>query len=512
MLGHRTLNVEDYLAILKRRWWIIAIPAILAPIIAVGATFFIRPQYQSQTLILVDQQKVSSEYVKSVVTEDLSNRIAAMQTQILSRTTLQPIVEKFNLYADEHLTIDGRIDLARKNIRVEAIQSDLARANGLPGFRIFFTADDPHTAQQVCAEITSLFTAANLRVRSAQAEGTTDFLKEQLDNAKHNLDDQDAKLAAFQSQHFGMLPGDESNTTNILNSLNSQLDAATQSLQQMQQSQSVMEAMLAQQSQPTSAGGASGSQAPQLEQKQLDDLQAQEADLSLHYTADYPDLKQVRRKIADLKKQMAKEAAAPPAPAPAAPVVNRPDPVPVQTLRAQLRGVALAIESKRKQQEQIEAQIRNYQGRLQASPQVEEEFKQLTRDYQTASTFYDNLLAKTKQSQMATDLENRQQGETFSVLDPSNFPDSPTFPKPGVFAMGGLGGGLAIGVFFVALLEYRDTALRNERDVWAFTQLPTLAIIAWSGNMDNTKSGIWARLKRLFSRKEPKDLLVDAPG
>jgi polysaccharide chain length determinant protein (PEP-CTERM system associated) len=514
MLGHRALNVEDYLSILKRRWWIVAIPAIIAPIISVGVTFFLRPQYQSQTLILIDQQKVSPEFVKSVITEDLSNRLATIQTQLLSRSTLQPIVEKFNLYADERLTMDGRIDEARKNTRLEAIQSNVARANGLPGFRIYFTADDPHTAQQVCAEITSLFTAANLRGRTDTAQGTNDFLKEQLDNAKHNLDDQDAKLAAFQSQHFGTLPGDETNTNQMLTSLNSQLEAATQSLQQMEQSQSVMEAMLAQQAQAASAGGGgiSAAATPQAQQKQLDDLQAQEADLSLHYTADYPDLKQVRRKIADLQKQMEKEAAAPPPTAPAPPVINRPDPASVQTLRAQLRGVALAIQAKRKQQEQIEGQIRSYQVRLQSSPQVNEEYKQLTRDYQTAQTFYDGLLAKFKQSQMATDLENRQQGETFSVLDPSNFPDSPIWPKRSIFALGGLAGGMGLGVLIVGLLEYRDTALRSERDVWAFTQLPTLAIIAWSGNMDNPKIGMWARLKRLFRRKEQKNQLVDAPG
>jgi polysaccharide chain length determinant protein (PEP-CTERM system associated) len=517
MLGHRALNVEDYLSILKRRWWIIAIPAIIAPIISVGVTFFLRPQYQSQTLILIDQQKVSSDFVKSVVTEDLSNRLATIQTSLLSRSTLQPIVEKFNLYADERLTMDGRIDEARKNTRLEAIQSNVARANGLPGFRIYFIADDPHTAQQVCAEITSLFTAANLRGRTDTAQGTNDFLKEQLDNAKHNLDDQDAKLATFQGQHFGSLPGDEAGNTNMLTSLNSQLEAATQSLQQMEQSQSVMEAMLAQQAQSNSTGGGAGASpaaSPQAQQKQLDDLQALEADLSLHYTADYPDLKQVRRKIADLQKQMEKEAAAPPAAATAAPppVINRPDPVAVQSLRAQLRGVALAIQAKRKQQDQIEGQIRSYQGRLQSSPQVNEEYKQLTRDYQTAQTFYDGLLAKFKQSQMATDLENRQQGETFSVLDPSNFPDSPIWPKRSVFGLGGLAGGMAFGVLIIGLLEYRDTALRSERDVWAFTQLPTLAIIAWSGSMDNPKNGGWTRLKRLFSRKKAKNQLVDAPG
>jgi len=147
MLGHRALNVEDYLAILKRRWWIIAIPAIIVPLLAVLSTFFIRPQYRSQTLILIDQQKVSADFVKSNVTEDLNSRLATMQTQILSRTTLQPIVEKFNLYADEHLTMDGRIDQARKNTQLEAIQTDMARANGRPGFSIFVTADDPHAAQ-----------------------------------------------------------------------------------------------------------------------------------------------------------------------------------------------------------------------------------------------------------------------------------------------------------------------------------------------------------------------------
>jgi len=348
--------------------------------------------------------------------------------------------------------------------------------------------------------------------RAAAAEGTTDFLKEQLETAKHNLDDQDAKLAAFQSQHFGMLPSDVGSSSQMVTSLTSQLDAATQSLQQLEQNQSMMESMLAQQSQSTSSGGTSAVESPQVQQKQLDDLQAQEADLSMHYTADYPDLKRIRRKIADLQAQMAKQASAPAPAAPAAPVINRPDPIPVQQLRAQLRGMALAIQSKRQQQQQIEAQIRNYQGRIQSSPQVEEQYKQLTRDYQTAQTFYDQLLTKYKNSQMATDLESRQQGETFSVLDPSNFPDSPIFPKPGIFAGGGFAGGLAIGVLIVALIEYRDTALRSERDVWAFTQLPTLAIIAWSGNMDENRGSILGRLRRLFRRKEEKKLLVDAPG
>jgi uncharacterized protein involved in exopolysaccharide biosynthesis len=161
MLGHRALNVEDYLAILKHRWWIIAIPALILPIIAIGATHFMTPEYVSSTLVLIDQQKVSSDFVKPVVTEALDSRLAYMTEQILSRSNIEPIITKYNLYADQHLPMDARVDLVRKGaLHIEAIQSEIARANGLPGFKISFTANDPQTAQQVCAEITSQFTKA----------------------------------------------------------------------------------------------------------------------------------------------------------------------------------------------------------------------------------------------------------------------------------------------------------------------------------------------------------------
>jgi polysaccharide chain length determinant protein (PEP-CTERM system associated) len=514
MLGHRTLNVEDYLFILKRRWWILAIPAIIFPIIAIGITFMIPPKYQSQTLVLINQQKVPEDFVKTLVTEDLDSRLASMKEQILSRSSLQPIIEKYNLYADKHTTMDQRIDLVRKDILIDPIRSEIAHSNGLPGFKIFFTASDPQTAQQVCAEITALFTGANLRIRQAAVEGTTNFLKEQLDEAKHNLDDQDAKLAAFQRQYFGMLPGDETNNVNLLTTLNSQLDATTQSIQNLEQNKAVMEAMLSQQAaqQPTQSVSGANTQTPFAQQKELDDLEAQEAQLSALYTDNYPDLKDVRRKIADLRKQMAKAASAPPvAPSSTAVAPSRSDSASVQQLRAQIHGYDLAIQAKHKQQDQLEQQIRTYQARIQSSPQVEEQQKELTRDYQTSQEAYDHLLSEMNQSQMATDLELRQGGETFSLLDAANLPDTPTFPKPGIFALGGLAAGLGIGLVFIAFLEYRDTALRSERDVWAFTELPTLAVIAWSGEMMERDKKL-GRLKRLFGRKGPDNLIADAPG
>src|SRR6266550_527356 len=157
MLGHRTLTLQDYSTILKRRWWIIAIPAIIFPIVGYGITYLVQPEYMSQTLVLVEQQKVPESYVKAVVTEDLSGRLASMKEQITSRSRLQPIIERFNLFANSGLSMDDRIDRTRKNIGIAPIQSEIARTNGLPGFFISFKT-------RRCAN-SSRLTLANCRAR-----------------------------------------------------------------------------------------------------------------------------------------------------------------------------------------------------------------------------------------------------------------------------------------------------------------------------------------------------------
>jgi len=507
MLGHRPLNAEDYVAILKRRWWIVIIPAMVMPVVAVVATLYIPAKYVSQSSVQIGQQKVSNDLVKQVVTEDINSRLASIDQQIESRSSILPIVEKFNLYADQKLTTDDRIALARKNIDIEALGTGFARANGVAGFTIAFTASDAHTAQLVCAEITSLFISANLHAQQDAEGDTTDFLKEQLNNAKHTLDDQDAKKAEFERKYFGMRPEDEGNNINILNSLNTQLEASTRDLNQLEQNKSYMETTLAAQ-----LAASPASVTPQTQEQQLQSLLAQQAALTRQYTANYPEVIAINRQIADLRAKMAHPSTAQASAAlPAA--TGGSDSVAVQDLRARIRANDLAIQEKRNEQAQLNQQIREYQKRIQSTPQVEEEYEQLTRDTQTSQAMYDSDLAKLNQAQQATDLQNRQEGETFSILDAANLPDNPTFPKRKVFASGGLAGGISLGLLIVALLEYKDTALRNERDIWAFTQLPTLAVIAWSGEVAlSSKPAKPSRLKRLFRRNHPNDPLSSAHG
>jgi polysaccharide chain length determinant protein (PEP-CTERM system associated) len=504
MLGHRSLTPEDYFGILKRRWWIILLPMLLAPIAAVGITFLLHPKYLSQTLVLVEEQTVPDNYVKPVVSEDLDERLASMKEQILSRSSIQPIIEQFNLYPG--MDMDSRVDTARKAIGVKPIHSEIDHAGGLPGFFISFEASDPHTAQQVCGQITSLFTGDNLREREQSAQGTTSFLAAQLAEAKSNLDQQDAKLAEFERTYMGRLPTEAAGNMSMLASLNTQLDAATQSLSHLNEQKTYQDSILAQEVRELgSAPVARALAAQDPRQAQVQDLQAQEDQLAARYTADYPDLITVRRKIADLKADIAKsplQRAAPGSPGAAAA-----EPAQIQQLRAANKSLDQAIVAKHQEQMQLQQSIRTYQGRIESSPLVEEQYKALTRDYQTAETFYNDLLGKMNQSRMATDLERRQQGEHFSVMDSPNLPDSPSFPNRLLFAAGGLGVGILIGLGLAGLLEYRDTSIRSERDIYAFLKLPTLATISLTGEAKIVPAVAEKKPRRsLFGRKLAADV------
>jgi polysaccharide chain length determinant protein (PEP-CTERM system associated) len=474
MLGHRELTMQDYLGVLRRRFWLILSFAVSFLIGGIVLTRVLSPEYVSQTLILIEQQKVPESYVRPVVEEDLGARLASMREQILSRSRLQPIIERFNLFPTAP-TLDDRIQMTQKAIGIQQIQS--VQSRGMPGFFISFKAQDAHIAQQVCGEITSLFVSANLSAREQSAEGTTDFLKQQLADSKRNLDDQEAKLAAFQQKYFGKLPEQESSNANTLQALTTQLDAATQSLNRMQQEETFLQATISQETHELQISEPATGPSIDERRKELKSLLEQKQTLETTYTPDHPDVVAISRKIADLQAEIA-NAPVESTSATAAAAKNLPDPPDLQKLKIQLRGVQLAITEAKQEQSQLAQKARAYESRIESTPAVEEEYKQITRDHETALQFYNSLLSKMNESSMATALEQRQQGEQFTIMDGANLPDAPTFPKPAFFAGGGFVLGLLLGLLIAAFLEYRDTSLRNERDIWAFTKLPTLAIIS----------------------------------
>ena len=372
MVARREFTPEDYLRMARRHWKMIAGLAILGTVVGFALTFILPKRYTSQTLVLVDKPAVPATVVNAAPTDDMDQRLAAMQSQILSRTRLEPIIVQYGLYQNERKrhAMEDLVAELRKAITVTPIHPmEETRSNSLPGFTVAVTFDDPQLAQSICSSITSMFLQQNLQLQTQRAEVTSAFLDKQLADAKAALDSQDEKLAAFKGRHIDSLPDQEQTNLNLLMELSSQLDATTQALSRAQQDKTFAESQLTQQLyawQQSQSG-----QNPDTLEQQLAQLQTQLTALQAQYTDDYPDVIKTKSDIASLKKKIA-EAENNKTSAPTATSKPALEPPQIQQLRAQIHQYDETIKERTAQQREIQKQIETYQNRVQSSPAVEQ--------------------------------------------------------------------------------------------------------------------------------------------
>ncbi len=479
MVRDGQIATEDAKRVLRRYWWILTITVMTGGTIAMSVATVLPKKYTSQTLILVQQPSVPSDIVKPVVTEDLNHRLASMQGQILSRTRLEPIIDKFGLYPEVRgkVHIEDLVERLRASIGVTPLASMPGTQNqSLPGFYVSVTFNNPQLGQQICTEITSMFMEQNAHALEQQAARTTSFLSQQLDEAKTKLDAQDAKLAQFKRQYLGSLPEEEQTNLSLLMGMNSQLEANTQALSRAQQDKVFNESLFNQQQANLEASQKQPGNNPETLEQQLNALQDQLTMLQTRYTPEYPDVIKLKNSIEEVKKRLAEEPKTKPSGS-GNTQTSRSEPPQMQQLRAKLRQDELNIADLIKRQAQIQDRIGVLQARVQASPVVEQQLKEMTRNHQSALDFYNELLKKFNNSAMASDLQHQQEGEQFRVLDPPSLPDKPSFPNKLTFLGGGIGAGFALGVGILALIVISDTSIYTERDVELCLKLPVLGLI-----------------------------------
>ena len=477
------LGIQDVLGIARRRWIWILIPALLGPLMGYLVSLLLNPTFASQAFVLVEQQKVPDAFVPSMVTDQLETRLMTMQNQILSRSRLQPIIEEFKLYEGngKNMSMDDRVAKLRKDIKVTPIRPDSSPV--LRGFYVEADATTAKAAQQICTRVLSMFMEENLKARSDRAESTTDFLAGQLQEAKQKLDASDANLAAFKSKYIGRLPSDEQTNLQMMSSLNSRLDAVNEAIMQAQQQRAMQASMLAQQTASARAERTNSGKRADLERK-ISELKVQLATLEARYTAEDPDVRKTKAEIETLQRQLAQsptEVAGQDAQL-KTPVTETAE---VAQLRTTLTATEDTIRLKKAEQARLEQEMAGFQARIQLSPKVEEDFKGLTRDYESSLQFYNDLLTKKTQSEMVRDLEQKREGEQFRVMDSPSLPSKPSFPDRQKFALGGLMAGFVLGAALAAILDFKERFIHNERDVTNYLDLSILATI---GDLDEEPS------------------------
>ncbi len=491
MVRNGEIGIADAKRVLRRFWWILPITIVSGTILALTAAFMMPKKYTSTTLVLVEQPTVPVDYVKPVVSSDLSNRLASMKQQILSRSRLEPIILRFSLYTNDRnkLPMDDQVERLRQSIDVALMEPMSGSQGRAPGFKVAVTFNDPRTAQEICTELTSMFMQQNVTDRGKIGDETTSFLSRQLEEAKAKLDEQDAAVAEFKRRNMGTMPDETQQNLSLLTGMNAQLEANTQSLSRAQEDKAFNEGLLGQQEAAWKAAQTGNN--PETQEQQLISLQEQLAALETRYTPEHPDVIKLQGQIEQLKQRIAATPKVAPGQDPKN-TASKTEPPQIQQLRARIRQDSINIADLTKQQQTIQERIRVLQARVESSPAIEQQYKEVTRNYQTALDFYNDLLRKKQNSLIATDLEHQQEGETFRVLDPPSLPAKPSSPKIPVMAGGGFGAGMMLGLGILYLLAINDKSYHTERDVEISLRLPVLTMVPnliWNANGHGNASG-----------------------
>jgi succinoglycan biosynthesis transport protein ExoP len=475
-----TLSWQEYWQMARRRRWLLLLPVALCWSAVWVVCWFLPAIYRSETLILVEQQKVSEHYVVPNMAVGLQGRLQSMTQQILSRTRLRRIIDELNLYPAEkpRLGPDELVERMRKDIKIEIVETP-GRPDELTAFKILYSGPDPKVSQAVTEHLATFFIDENIRSREKLSEETTSFLDNQLQDARTHLEEQEKRVREFKAQYLGELPGQLQSNLQILSGLQGRLQDANERLERAEQQKVYLKSLLSEYqalSQQIRDGEKGEVAAPASLDDELDKLKRQLAALQAQYTDNYPDVVKVRQQIAkteQLRRQITTDltGAQDTKDSGDSDLVsgNQKTMSPVLDIRSQIK--------RKKEIEQLGKNVDEYKVRLNQTPIREQELADLTRDYDQSRANYESLLAKSNQSELATNLEKQQQGEQFRVIDPPSLPRKAYWPDRLQLSFFGLVVGALVGVVSTFIVESVDDRVHHEADLVSVAALPVLGIV-----------------------------------
>jgi polysaccharide chain length determinant protein (PEP-CTERM system associated) len=466
---------------IRRRWWVL-IPGTAIALCAALVSFVLPNRFESEATILVEGQQVPERYVTANTITDLNEALLVMTDAILSRTQLLQIIDEFGLYPKERkgMVPEQLVELMRGNIKIEPLQK-APESRELNTFKISFTSAEPHSAQEVTEKLTTLFITENNESREEQSTGTTNFLADQLEVAEADLKQQESRVRDFKMSFLGELPEQQAGNLAILGELHGELQNTMGSLARAREQQSYLQSLLSQYQDIADAGvsvsGTAVASPIERIKSELARLQNEKVELLGRYTPKYPDVVKIDEQIKETQallatatqaQEDAKDGTVQESSKLAKPTAR--DTATAQ-LKSQLEANRIEIQNDLAEQKQTESRIAEYQRRLNLTPVREQQLADLLRGYDLSKQHYNDLLSKKADSQLATSLIKRQQGQRFRIIDQPSLPSKPSSPPRMKISLGGLAAGIAVGLALAFFIEIRNHSFRDEeelRRVFAF--------------------------------------------
>ena len=474
----RTHTLRDILLLIGRKRWFVLIPFALglaaAPILARYAP----ERYRSEALLLVIPQQVPKDYVTPTMTQPIEERLPTLTDQILSRSRLEQIIQQMDLYPAERSrqVMEDVVQKMRADVTTSAASKDVN------SFRVSYVSDGAEKARKVTERLASLYIEQNLKDRENQADSTSQFLTTQLEAAKQRLIEQEKKLEEYRKSHAGQMPSQLQGNLQAIQTASLQLQSLNESMNRAQERRLLIERQLAD-SQVLSGATpvTSPDAAPVGTAQQLEVARARLALALQRYTPSHPEVTSMERTIADLVTKLEGEA-----PVGAETTAQKPPVSPAEAaqqkrmldLKAELAVLDYQLTANRTEAARLNQQIAEYQAKIDVVPTRESELVELTRDYSTMQAAYTNLLVKREDAMLASNLERRQIGEQFKLLDTASLPGRPfnQAQRVGIMSSGAIMG-LLLGLLLIGLGAYRDTSFHSEEEALRVLSVPVLGLI-----------------------------------
>jgi len=459
------------------------VPFCLAMIVGMVLAVKLPKIYEANTLILVQPQRVPEKMVTSLVDTDIESRISTISQQIMSRSNIERVIERFKLFSDpgsRDMFMEDKVADLRKRIKVDVGRTKTRK--DAEAFAISYQDRDPRTSMQVANGLATFFIDENLKVRESQAVGTSDFLESELETMRKRLEEQEERLKKFREEHMGELPEQLDSNLKILERLNQQLAQKEESLRSARVSLVGLESELsARQGALSSMPAPPGAQPTGREsedQMSLDQLRDKLAGLRSSYTDQHPDVVRLNAKIEKLQKEQVAnpgaEKAAGGSTAGAGRFASAQLNVEAVRQRTQLTGAFKALEA---DIAKLNQETRDYQRRVEATPKREQELLTLRRDYENIKSSYNSLLNRKLEAEISVNMEKKQKGEQFQIIDAARLPERPISPDLRKLFMITIAAGLGLGLGLVFLLDMADTSVRHLDRLEEETGLPVLATL-----------------------------------
>jgi polysaccharide chain length determinant protein (PEP-CTERM system associated) len=496
----RTLDVEDYIDIVRRhKGWIFG-PFLFTLVASVVGVYLYPDSYTSQAVVKIVPQQVPQNMVQSAINQQMSDRINSMAQTILSRSVLTTIINSFGLYQRERsrMPIEDVIETMKKNVLIQPVASSTGGSDHLPAFAVSFSYENRLLAQRVVQDLVSRFIDENIRNRSNATFMTTQFIKDELDDTKKQLNTAEDKVASFRMQNNGKLPDQVDANMRQLGALQSQATYLSSKISTANQEKMQMESnirILKDQQSNLTKDAAQAKIVPERKSEKVIDAEHevtnwenQLAVLRQHYKDSFPDVQNAVERLTVARKRLeevnAEEAAKSKAEAPEVSPASAQSVREARDLEGNIRRFQSAIEAhdldiqdSTKELKRVNDTIKSYQGRIETIPLGEKEYSDLMRDRDLIKERFIDLSEKLSKAEIAQEMEGRKQGETLELLDPASLPTAPTEPKRPIVISMGAALGLLLGIVIAGAREMKDTSLKNLKDVRAYTQMAILGSV-----------------------------------